>query len=142
MTEQSSENLHISEGLPSESPTHERGTTSKSLSDMLSLLLHEMKNINTGISALQDARHFDEELETISLSADEEVQAELEQQDVDLESIDTRVNKLVENQTKPNPNPDILTSIAQEFAIKENTGELGSKRELGWDCFQFGHNLP
>ena len=123
MAEQSNEHRQISEGLPSESPAHERGTTSTSLTDMFSLLLQEMKHINTGISAFQDSRHFDEELEDISLSADEEGPVEPEQQDVDLESIDTRVNKLVENQTKSNPNPDILTNIAQEFAIKENTGE-------------------
>ena len=123
MADQSSENLQISEGLPSESPTHERGTTSTSLTDMFSLLLQEMKNINTDSSALQDGRHFDEELEDISLSADEEGPVEPEQRDVDLESIDPRINKLVETQTTPNPNPNILTNIAQEFAIKENTGE-------------------
>ena len=66
---------------------------------------------------------FDEDVEEVSLSTDEEGQVETEHRDADVESIDTRVNKLVENQTKPNPNPDILTNIAQEFAIKENTGE-------------------
>ena len=123
MAEQSRENMPNSEGLPSESPTDERGTTSSSLTDMFSLLLQEMKSINSGISALQDARLFDEDVEEVSLSTDEEGQVETEHRDADVESIDTRVNKLVENQTKPNPNPDILTNIAQEFAIKENTGE-------------------
>ena len=123
MAEQSRENMPNSEGLPSESPTDERGTTSSSLTDMFSLLLQEMKSINSGISALQDARLFDEDVEEASLSTDEEGQVETEHRDADVESIDTRVNKLVENQTKPNPNPDILTNIAQELAIKENTGE-------------------
>ena len=131
MADQSSENLQIGESLPSESPTHERDTRSTSLTDKFSLLLQEMKNINSGISAFQDARHFDDELEDISLSADEEGQVEPEQQEVDLESTDTRVNKLVETQTKPIPNPDILTNIAQEFAIKENTGEEVNERLAG-----------
>ena len=116
MAEQSRENMPNSEGLPSESPTDERGTTSSSLTDMFSLLLQEMKSINSGISALQDARLFDEDVEEVSLSTDEEGQVETEHRDADVESIDTRVTKLVENQSKPNPNPDILTNIAQTRA--------------------------
>ena len=104
MAEQSRENMPNSEGLPSELPTNERGTTSSSLTDMFSLLLQEMKSINSGISALQDARLFDEDVEEVSLSTDEEGQVETEHRDADVESIDTRVNKLVQNQAKLNPN--------------------------------------
>ena len=102
MAEQSRESLPNSEGLPSESSTNERGTTSTLLTDMFSLLLQEMKSTNSGISALQDTLLLDEDVEEISMSTDEDGQVETEHRDADVESKDTRVNTLVENQTKPN----------------------------------------
>ncbi len=57
---------------------------------------------------------------------DGDEEGELEPQDAELESIDTRVDKLV-GQSKTDSNPDILTNIAQEFAIKETTGEEVNK---------------
>ena len=101
MAEQSRESLPNSDGLPSESSTNERGTTSTLLTDMFSLLLQEMKSINSDISALQDTL-LDEDVEEISMSTDGDGQVETEHRDADVESIDTRVNTLVENQTKPN----------------------------------------
>ena len=57
---------------------------------------------------------------------DGDEEGELEPQDAELESIDTRVDKLV-GQSKTDSNPDILTNIVQEFAIKETTGEEVNK---------------
>ena len=123
MAETTSENRAC---LAGESSTSEDGTTNTSLTDMFSLLLQEMKSINSGISAMQDSRHFDNEGvdldEDTLLSTDGDEEGEIEPQDAELESIDTRVDKLV-GQSKTDSNPDILTNIAQEFAIKETTGE-------------------
>ena len=121
MAETTSENRAC---LAGESSTSEDGTTNTSLSDMFSLLLQEMKSINSGISALQDSRHFDNEgvdLDEATLHCQPTATRKVNLNNK-LESIDTRVDKLV-GQSKTDLYPDILTNIAQEFAIKETTGE-------------------
>jgi hypothetical protein len=125
MAEQSREVLPNRGGLSGESSTQEDDTNSTSLNNMFSLLLQEMKSINSGISALQESRQFDVEsvdLDEVAPSTDGDEGNEPEQRDAELESIDTRVDKLA-GQPKTTSDPDILTNIAQEFAIKENTGE-------------------
>ncbi len=139
MAETTSENRAC---LAGESSTSEDGTTNTSLSDMFSLLLQEMKSINSGISALQDSRHFDNEgvdLDEATLHCQPTATRKVNLNNK-LESIDTRVDKLV-GQSKTDLYPDILTNIAQEFAIKETTGG-GSKRELGGHSFQPGQGPP
>jgi hypothetical protein len=97
MAEQSREVLPNRGGLSGESSTQEDDTNSTSLNNMFSLLLQEMKSINSGISALQESRQFDVEsvdLDEVAPSTDGDEGNEPEQRDAELESIDTRVDKL------------------------------------------------
>jgi hypothetical protein len=133
MAEQSREVLPYRGGLSGESSTQEDDTNSTSLNNMFSLLLQEMKSINSGISALQESRQFDVEsvdLDEVAPLTDSDEENEPEQRDAELESIDTRVDKLA-GQPKTTSDPDILTNIAQEFAIKENTGEVVNDNLVG-----------
>jgi hypothetical protein len=114
-----------------------------SLNNMFTELLGEIKNLSSGMAALHERCLLcsdAEQDEGMTGAIDENTEADDESwlheelaaqqnvdQDTDQLSISTRLNKLITTtqaqQTTPKQQPTLLTTIAQDVAVEEKTGE-------------------